>query len=90
MRTPPRKVNDPIPALKAELARIIVERLAGWAQAYAACFLKTDQPRVSDLRKGKLDRFSLEQLIRFVSRIEGTVTFNVTWSDRRRWIGPPS
>jgi predicted XRE-type DNA-binding protein len=77
MRTP-----DPIPALKKQLAQEIVDRLDGWDQVYAADFLGTDQPRMSDLRSGRLDRFSLEKLIRFITRDHGTVTLRVTWKSR--------
>ena len=36
--------GDPVPALKATLAQLIVERVSGWSQSYAADFLGTDQP----------------------------------------------
>ena len=78
---------DPIPPLKDELARIVVDRLDGWTQAYAASFLDTDQPRMSDLRNGRLARFSLERLIRFASRLGANVHVTVTWTARRRFIG---
>jgi predicted XRE-type DNA-binding protein len=82
----PVHVPDPIPPLKDELARAVVDRLEGWSQAYAADFLDTDQPRMSDLRNGRLARFSLEQLIRFASRLGADVHITVTWTARRRWI----
>lgn len=73
---------DPIPALKENLARILVERLDGWAQVDVAEMLGTDQPRVSDLRNHRLERLSLEQLVRFTSRIFGDITLQVTWVPR--------
>jgi len=75
-------VDDPVLPLKHQLAQFIVERLDGWSQIHAADLLGTDQPRVSDLRNNRLDRFSLEQLIRFVSRVEGSVELKVQWSAR--------
>jgi len=45
----------------------------------AAELLRTDQPRISDLRNGKLERFSLERLIRFAARLGATVTVQITW-----------
>ena len=75
--------EDPIPALKRQLAQLVVERLDGWNQVYAADFIGTDQPRMSDLRQGRLDRFSLEQLVRFATRVDGTVRVTVEWSTRR-------
>jgi predicted XRE-type DNA-binding protein len=76
------RIDDPIPRLKEQLARELVDRLDGWTQGNAAGFLGTDQPRVSDLRKGRLTRFSLEQLIRFITRDSGEVTLQVTWVSR--------
>ncbi len=73
---------DPIPALKKQLAGELVDRLAGFRQDYAAAFVGTDAPRISNLRNGRLERFSLEQLIRFVVRDRGEVTLHVTWKSR--------
>jgi predicted XRE-type DNA-binding protein len=80
------KADDPIPALKRQLAQLVVERIRGWSQIYAAELLGTDQPRLSDLRRGRLDRFSLEQLIRFVSRVDGEVEITVEWQQRRAFL----
>jgi predicted XRE-type DNA-binding protein len=74
------RTTDPIPALKEQLAREVVDRLSGWTQVYSADFLRTDQPRVSDLRNGRLTRFSLEQLVRFVARTKGEVKIHVVWT----------
>jgi predicted XRE-type DNA-binding protein len=70
---------DPIPALKQHVAAALVERLDGWTQPMAAELLRTDQPRVSDLHRGNLDRLSLEQLIRFATRLRATVSIDITW-----------
>lgn len=77
-----RRVADPIPPLKHQLARELVARVDGWTQEYAAAFIGTDQPRMSDIRNGRLGRFSLEKLIRLITQDYGTVTVNVTWSSR--------
>jgi predicted XRE-type DNA-binding protein len=77
MRHPP---PDPIPALKQQLARELVERLDGWAQDPAGSFIGADPSRVSDLRNGKLTPFSLERLIRFVARTKGEVTIQISWT----------
>jgi predicted XRE-type DNA-binding protein len=73
---------DPVPALKEQLARIIVERLDGWSQAYAGAFIRADQSRFSNLRTGRLDRFSLQQLVRFAARVGGQTSLTVTWITR--------
>jgi predicted XRE-type DNA-binding protein len=78
--------DDPIPALKRQLAELLVERLEGWSQTYAAHLLGIDQPRLSNLRRGRLEQFSLEQLIRFVVRVEGTVELQVKWTNRRAYL----
>ena len=75
-------VDDPISSLKEQLAELVVERLAGWSQIYAAELLGTEQPRVSDRRNNRLSRFSLEQLIRFVTRVGGSVELEVNWGTR--------
>lgn len=60
---------DPVPALKHRVADEISVLLEGWTQEYAAAFLRTSQPRVSEIRRGKLDRFSLDRLVRYLSRL---------------------
>ena len=75
--------EDPIPELKRQLAQLVVERLERWNQVYAADFIGTDQPRMSDLRRGRVERFSLERLVRSVTRVDRTVRISVEWSARR-------
>lgn len=80
---------DPILSLKSELARAVVAALDGWSQSQAAALLDTDQPRVSDLRRDRLARFSLEQLIRFAARMGADVNLGITWTERRRLLRAP-
>ena len=75
---------DPIPGLKTQVANALIEMLQGWTQEYAADIIGTDQPRISDLRKHRLRRFSLERLIRFVTRARGEVTLTIAWRWRPR------
>lgn len=78
---------DPIPPLKDEIARIIVDRLAGWkSQAMAGALIDVDQPRMSDLRNNKLTRFSLEKLLRCAARLGAEFHFTVTWDRRKRFL----
>jgi len=72
-------IADPIPTLEEQVADAIVRRLDGWTQPMAAELLRTDQPRVSDLRRGNLDRFSLGRLIRFAARLHGTVGITIAF-----------
>src|SRR5437764_15202930 len=72
-------VDDTVLPLKHQLAQFIVERLDGWSQIHAADLLGTDQPRISDLRNNRLDRFSLRtadslcQSRRRIGRAQGPV-----------------
>ena len=77
---------DPIPALKQRVAQIIVERLDGWSQVYAADFLGTNQPRMSNIRRGRLERFSLDQLVRHLAHIGGTLDLHVHWDPRKGFL----
>ena len=80
-----KDVPDPIPVLKQQLARTILERLAA-GQPTIARRLGIDQPRASDLERGRLQRFSLQQLVRFAARADGEVTISVRWTYPRRLI----
>jgi predicted XRE-type DNA-binding protein len=52
--------------------------LAGWNADDVAVLIGTDRPRISELRRGKLDRFSLETLIRYLVRLGHRVDVTVT------------
>jgi len=65
--------SDPIPALKCQLGTELAALLEGWNAADVAALIGTDRPRISDLRRGKLDRFSLEMLIRYAARLRRRV-----------------
>src|SRR5688572_17925953 len=74
---------DPIPDLKEQVGAEIAKRIAHRRQEHVACELETDQPRVSDLKYGKLGRFSLETLIKYVSRLRCRITLTVEDIPRR-------
>ena len=76
---------DPIPELKRQAAAALVPLLAGNADDVAA-LIGTDQPRVSDIRRGKLERFSLETLIRYLVRRGCRVELQIT-RDRPHFRG---
>ena len=75
--------TDPIPDLKTRLGRILIEALDGRSQVNAAHLIESTQARMSNLRRGDLSRFSLEQLIRFLSRIDYRVEIQVIHEPRR-------
>ena len=64
---------------KAELARVIrkVIRDRGLSQGAAATVLGIKQPDVSDLMRGKLARFSMERLERFLNALDMEVRIQV-------------
>ena len=80
--------DDPVPLLKQQLAHAIVEFLGPSGEGNMASRLGVDQPRASNLQHGRLERFSLQQLVRFVARADGEVTLTVRWRSRRVWIIP--
>ncbi len=74
---------DPILALKVQLAQRLVDRLEGWSQADAGVLLGADQPRASNLRRQRLDRFSLDRMVRFAAALGGDITIDVSWVGKR-------
>jgi len=47
--------------LMIDLSRLIASK--GWTQAEAAKIIGVSQPRISDLVRGKIDRFSIDSLV---------------------------
>jgi len=68
---------DPVPELKRELAAELVRVIEGWNRANVAVLMHTDPARVSDLRQGRLDRFSVESLVRFLARMRHHVQVTI-------------
>ena len=61
--------------LMLEVERLIAAR--GLTQAEAAKLLHVTQPRISDLTRGKIERFSIDTLIEMLSRAGADVTVKV-------------
>ena len=77
---------NPIPELKRQLGAELAVLLAHWNADDIATLIGTDRPRISELRRGKLGRFSLETLIRYVTRLRYRVELNVVaepWHTKR-------
>ena len=66
--------------LMIQLTKLIQAR--GLTQARAARLLGVTQPRVSDLVRGKIDRFSIDGLVEMLGHAGARVTFVV--KQRRR------
>jgi predicted XRE-type DNA-binding protein len=85
-------LDDPIPALKRRLADEIL-RLADQTNMHvAARRLGIDVPRMSDHRRGRVARFSVERLIRILASVDRRVDVNVvatTPASIRWFVGLP-
>jgi predicted XRE-type DNA-binding protein len=70
---PPEEVA--VLTLRAELMVALRKLIAtrGWSQAQAAKVLGVTQSRVSDLVRGKHEKFSLDMLVTFAARAGRTV-----------------
>lgn len=71
--------------VKARLTRLITNAIdeKGWTQKEAAKHLGTSQPKISDLNRGKIDKFSVEKLISFLTDLEHDVTITVKKGRRK-------
>ncbi|WP_375603918.1 helix-turn-helix transcriptional regulator [Wolbachia endosymbiont of Anurida maritima] len=70
--------------VKTKLLHIInkvIEKNA-WTQAYAAEKLGIDQPKVSQIKNGKIDGFSLERLLGFLKKFDHEITITMTESQK--------
>lgn len=81
---------DPIPELKRQVARELKRAMDGWETPELCYLMRTGQPRVSNLRAGRIERFSLEQLIRFLARLSHTVELSVHEVRVERKVAPRS
>lgn len=61
--------------LMLEVERLIEAR--GLTQAEAAKLLHVTQPRISDLTRGKIERFSIDTLVEMLARARVDVTVKV-------------
>ena len=61
--------DDPVPEVQRQLGAEIARLITTGDVSFIAFTIGTDQPRVSDLRRGNLRRFSLETLIRYAHRL---------------------
>jgi predicted XRE-type DNA-binding protein len=62
--------------LMIELSELLESR--GLTQAAAAKLLGVTQPRISDLVRGRIDRFSVDSLIEMLGHAGASVSFVVT------------
>ncbi len=72
-------------ALKADIALRIHQFIEqkGWTQQHAAEVLGLDQPKVSNLLRGRLSGFSVERLLGLVTRLGHNVEVRIDPQERR-------
>lgn len=65
------KAETTIQNLKAKIAITLMQAIKerNWTQVVAAEKLKITQPRMSNLKQGKLEKFSLETLMQYLVRL---------------------
>ena len=69
--------GDPIPVLKRRLADELLLSVAAMPATIAARVLEIDDARMSDLRHGRVARFSVERLIRLLAAVDRHVSMTV-------------
>lgn len=79
-----RRYVDPVPALKAQLAREIVARVERPGGVTGALLTVIGGPRLSNLRLSRLDRFSVQGLIRTLTRLGYEVEVTLTTPEQVR------
>jgi predicted XRE-type DNA-binding protein len=65
--------------VRSQLMRAITRTVKGWdvPQKEAAQRLRVTQPRLNDLLKGKIDKFSLDALVNLLSGADLTIQIDV-------------
>jgi hypothetical protein len=79
---------DPIPQLKREAGAALADLLAPWKAHDVAAIIGTDAPRIRDICRGNLERFSLETLIRYLTRVGQRVELRFSEDRTRRRDSP--
>ena len=83
----PTRRDDPVRDIREQLAAEIVRSLGPMSQHVVAPSFGIRQPRMSELNRGRVDRCSVEWLIRRIHRLGGTVQVSVTLGDAgRKWV----
>ena len=74
---------DPVEQIKRQLASELVRAIDGWTPGQLIYRIDIDQPRVSDLRRGRLERISLARLIRWLHAMGCEVRVTVERANAR-------
>jgi predicted XRE-type DNA-binding protein len=78
--------------LRSDLLRAIRKRVEGWrvSQSVAARRLGITQPRLNDLLKNRINKFSLDALVTLGARSGLTVRLDVTEAAQSHRSSPPA
>ena len=79
-----RRYVDPVPALKAQLAREILTLMDSPAALAGALLRTIGGPRLSNIRLDRLDRFSVQGLIRILTRLGCDVELSIVSPEQVR------
>ena len=65
--------------LRIQLLKSIKQEIdrRGWNQDEAAKFLNVKQPRISEIKKLRIDKFSVEQLTKLLHRLDKRISLTV-------------
>ncbi|MBP7864222.1 XRE family transcriptional regulator [bacterium] len=65
--------------LRIQLLKTIKQEIdqRGWNQDQAAKFLNVKQPRISEIKKLRIDKFSVEQLTKLLHRLDKRISLTV-------------
>ena len=81
-RSPRRRFVDPAPRLKRQLAAELIALTSVEDKYLAALSLGVDHARLSNLRQGRLVRFSLQRLVRMMAALGRRVELtSAPWDD---------
>ena len=70
-------INDPIPGLKEQLRQAILAAVGRMNQTVAARIVGVHEARMSNIELGRLERFSVQKLIRLLARLNRRVDLTV-------------
>src|SRR5687768_3571787 len=70
--------------IRADLMIAVLKRIEGMTQVKAAALLGISQPRVSDLKRGKISFFTIDALVNMLAR--AGLEANITLSRQRKAV----
>lgn len=75
---------DPVPALKTQLAEVLIAHLEGLSPEQAGACVGLSRQRIGVIRAGRLEDFSLQRLVRLLHGLGARIAIEVTPPDEAR------